>query len=139
MTVCNIACERALAPFVIATKGERSKVASYSEQQQARNRREEQRREEEERKWWQEVEKEPGREKQGRRSEVRLKGNEMFPGKISKFHSEKATNNIKILLKWSPKVIFCKTTCNKTLLLCVIIKDKNKIQFVMVEGNKIQK
>lgn len=124
MTVCNIACERALAPFVIATKGERSKVASYSEQQQARNRREEQRREEEERKWWQEVEKEPGREKQGRRSEVRLKGNEMFPGKISRFHSEKATNNIK-------------TSCNKTLLLCV--KDKNKIQFVMVDGNKIQK
>lgn len=49
MTVCNIACERALAPFVIATKGERSKVASYSEQQQAQNRREEQGRAEEER------------------------------------------------------------------------------------------
>lgn len=64
--------------------------------------------------------------KVGGRSEARLKGNEMFPGKISRFHSEKATNNIK-------------TSCNKTLLLCVIIKDKNKIQFVMVDGNKIQK
>lgn len=62
----------------------------------------------------------------------------MFPGKISRFHSEKATNNIKTLLKWSPKVIFCKTTCNKTLL-CVIIKDKKQIKFVMVVGNKIQK
>lgn len=40
MTACNIACERALAPFVIATKGERSKVASYSEQQRGSEREE---------------------------------------------------------------------------------------------------
>lgn len=31
MTACNIACERAPAPFVSATKGERSKVAGHSE------------------------------------------------------------------------------------------------------------
>lgn len=66
MTACNIACERALVPFVIATKGERSKVASYSEQQQAQSRRRGQRgggeggkkeeEEEEERKQWLEME-----------------------------------------------------------------------------------
>lgn len=37
MTACNIACERALAPFVTTTKGERSEVASYSEKRQARS------------------------------------------------------------------------------------------------------
>ncbi|AWO97547.1 Hypothetical protein SMAX5B_021622 [Scophthalmus maximus] len=31
VTACNIACERAPAPFVTATIGERSKVAGYSE------------------------------------------------------------------------------------------------------------
>lgn len=41
MTACNIACERAPAPFVTPTKEERSKVAWYSEQQQALNSRRE--------------------------------------------------------------------------------------------------
>lgn len=44
MTACNIACERAPAPFVTATKGERSKVASYSEKRRS-SEREEKRRE----------------------------------------------------------------------------------------------
>ncbi len=37
VTACNIACERAPAPFVTATIGERSKVASYSEKRRAQS------------------------------------------------------------------------------------------------------